>query len=404
MKTILFPFLVVLFTMTNPPVISETLCQDELRNLVESFLESYNRLEGIEIIGGPFLYKDYIQTVNKGCEEVIISFDYSRPTGDKGWPDSFKVVLYDDYVSHGAYNDEHLLEMMMSSEEKEVYYNQMDPNVFRDVHLVAVKQDNEISVSPFNPALYIKRIPLSRNREQVLVGPQYDSSMFFLYLGNSIFFVKDKNGNWKPPINPRSSQQVAEQRDSYLLFGNLNSNEIVKLSRAYENFLCDADILVVKVLADGISVYSGDCNVYCDWFFNRPMSSFVVQQDSSSFRIVREIKIDSVSPYKFGIPAFFYPLLDKPNDEKLNSIIKKAQIKSKLEDASLKQIIGYVCRFRDVGKNILSVEDVNEGPYPKIKVTTSSSFETISLSGESLVFEKKDGKWILVEFYKWMAD
>jgi len=388
----------LLFGIMNQFALSDNRYQDEVRMLVESFLSAYNQIDGIEVIGGPFLYENYKQNIEEDSKRINIHFDYNRKNKLKGWPNSFVVVLHNENELREEYSNDSLMELLLSDNKNAVYYNQCDPNEFQNMYVVSRDRNQNISVLPFNPELYVKRIPLERSREQIIIGPQYDPLNFFMMLGSGDVYMRNTN-IWEPVESQVNVSMVNDFYDqNFLLFGRIKNEELLQLCGTYKS-----NLLGVRILNGKAILYRGNHKSYCDWYFGRPTSSLIIQRSKISPNIIKKIDIVSIDPFCFDLPIILFPLLEKPTTCEMDVIMSKVQMKSNINYLFLKRAIEFVSRFRDVGKNIYSVEDVEGGSCKTIKITTSNINEN-NMNGENLIFEDREGRWLLVEYNKWLSN
>src|SRR5439155_22095533 len=139
--------------------------------IVEERLEERNSIDGIEHVGGPFLFKDYVMRVNcfQDGSGINLSFQYKRPNGiafrpDSFRPDSFSVTafskqgiaslggeppyppLYLPYRIIGEVKDEDLLKILPRYCRAEPYFPE------RNIETAVIQGDNQVTrrtVIPF---------------------------------------------------------------------------------------------------------------------------------------------------------------------------------------------------------------------------------------------------------------
>ena len=189
---------------------------NKVKAIAEERLQEWNSIDGIEHVGGPFLFKDYVMRVNRFQDGTAINFNfqYKRPNGIEGRPDSFCVTafsekgiaslgseppyppLYLPYRIIGEVKDEDLLKILPRYCRAEPYFPE------RNIEIAFIQADNQVTrrtVIPFGVSQIQRIAP-----DEI----QIQSGFPFLQVhGPILSFLKSAGRWWPASISDRNKKR-----------------------------------------------------------------------------------------------------------------------------------------------------------------------------------------------------
>ncbi len=393
-------------------VVSLTFAYDdktEIDEIISVFLESYNQLDGIELVGGPFERSQYSGQIIYNIDNVanpIINYKYKENDTVVVWPSDFTVGIHSKVYYPLLKSSDPVL---VSEAAKKVLIQQgiridslpsldESPLFYSPVSIVQISSDGNIlrkeGILPF----VHKVTEYSPNSLFVFYNETYNSSFFYdiLNMRNFTLLQIEKNSNWNAlgPTKATNHVPMPKTDHHFVLFGKIEDRPLLSLIKKARQLYPELQILAIVISPDNEALlYQGDLKAVTKWLKNRP-TAVAVFEKKEDWRISKTVAIYNIDRFCLDIPVQIFPLTPKLNNHQLSEIRKNVTLETKLDEAEVMELIHYAYRFRGVSNNILIIKDIGPNEV-EIKL---GDYE-----GSVFKFKKINNKWLISGYYEYVS-
>jgi hypothetical protein len=371
--------------------------QREVDKVAVEFLESYNQIDGIELVGGPFELNEYSIVNVTNSTNLIVDYKYIEKEGIAGYPSSFTIGINSGMYFSSSMPGVNLLisesaesELTRCGIRKEILPPLKDSFIF----------DSTITTIQMDPNGYFLRadcnIPtvnmvIRDASDNVLVfyNDTYNSSFFrnFLNTLNCNIFRLESDGSWnKNGVKYKTEYMPSPPTEKFLLLGTIGEQNLLSLIRLHQQMYPGYKILAVLITpANQAFIYEGDLDTVTKWLKSKPIAVAVLNKQED-WIVSKTIEIYNVDRYYINFPVQIFPLAPELKKDQLNKIRENITRHTQLDENDIMELIHYAYRLRGLSNHIISLNDV--GPM-EVEIKLGR------YSGSIVKFKKINNKWLI---------
>jgi hypothetical protein len=379
----------------------------EITSIIAHFLESYNQLDGIELVGGPFEPNLYScrEPAKSDFKSIFTSYEYNQEDNAAVWPSHFSIVVHTgNHSLRSASNAKLMLSENVKDrlaeygiQENSLPSPDYSSELNETISLIQVDTEGNIFRCKANVPVINKVKHISENNiVMVFYNETYDSSFFhnLLNLTSSKLFQRATDGSWREigPTRNKPVNQFKARSEKFLLYGDIDNQSLLSLLKTQKEIHPEFNILAVQPGTDNkVFLYEGDLDTITSWLIAKPKAVAVYEKDEK-WGMKNIIEIINVDKYCVDFPIHLFPLTSKLTDNQLVELKDKVKIESKLNEQQILELLHYAYRLRCISNNIVRMDDAG---YMEVDIKVGSV-----TSGSGLRFKKIRDVWRITGYYE----